>query len=68
VHADTAAGTTEALQTWLRLSERDKQTMGKCGLQLFQNRFDFAAVAKSLLPILEVPHASSRDATVQTIG
>jgi hypothetical protein len=42
--------------------------MGKCALQLFQNRFDFAAVAKILIPVLEASHANSSEAAVQTIG
>jgi len=68
VHADTAAGTTEALRTWLKLSAADKQRMSQCGLQLFQDQFDFAAVAKSLLPVMEACHANPGDATVQAIG
>jgi glycosyltransferase involved in cell wall biosynthesis len=68
VHADTAVDTTEALRIWLRLSGNEKQEMGKCALQLFQNRFDFAAVAKILIPVLEASHANSSEAAVQTIG
>jgi glycosyltransferase involved in cell wall biosynthesis len=53
VHADTAAGTTDALRQWLALPAGEKAQMGKRGLQLFQERFDFASVAKTLLPVLE---------------
>jgi glycosyltransferase involved in cell wall biosynthesis len=68
VHDDTTAGTTKALQTWLKLSAKDRQTMGQCGLQLFQDRFDFAALAKTLLPVLEASQANPREAAVQSIG
>ena len=53
VHSDTVTGTIEALQTWLKLSPTDKVQMGQRGLKLFQNKFDFAAVARNLIPVLE---------------
>jgi glycosyltransferase involved in cell wall biosynthesis len=52
VHADTAAGTTEALRQWLELPAAERTQMGRRGLQLFQERFDFASVARNLLPVL----------------
>jgi glycosyltransferase involved in cell wall biosynthesis len=52
VHADTAAGTTGALRQWLALPPGEQAQMGKRGLQLFQVRFDFASVARALLPVL----------------
>jgi glycosyltransferase involved in cell wall biosynthesis len=52
VHADAAAGTTEALRQWLALPAGEQAQMGKRGLQLFQQRFDFASVARNLLPVL----------------
>jgi len=52
VHADTAAGTTDALRHWLALPPGEQAQMGKRGLQLFQERFDFASVARALLPVL----------------
>lgn len=52
IHADTAAGTTETLRQWLVLSASEQAQMGKRGLQLFHERFDFASVARNLLPVL----------------
>ena len=52
VHADTVAGTTEALRQWLALTAGEKQRMGVWGMQLFRERFDFASVARNLLPEL----------------
>ncbi|MCS5694246.1 glycosyltransferase [Cyanobium sp. FGCU-6] len=52
VHADTVAGTTEALQRWLALAPGEKRQMGARGEQLFRERFDFASVARKLLPVL----------------
>jgi len=51
VHADTADGTTEALRQWLTLSAVEQAQMGARGLQLFTERFDFASVARHLVPI-----------------
>jgi glycosyltransferase involved in cell wall biosynthesis len=52
VHADTPAGTTGALRQWLTLPAEQQGQMGQRGLQLFRERFDFAAVARALLPLL----------------
>jgi len=52
VHADTAAGITDALRQWLALPAGEQAQMGKRGLQLFQEHFDFASVALNLLPVL----------------
>jgi glycosyltransferase involved in cell wall biosynthesis len=52
VHADTVAGTTEVLLRWLELPADDKQQMGIRGEELFRQRFDFASVARILLPVL----------------
>jgi glycosyltransferase involved in cell wall biosynthesis len=52
VHADTVAGTTDALRQWLALPPRDKQQMGIRGAKLFSEQFDFSSVAKNLLPVL----------------
>jgi len=35
VHADTVAGTTEAMRRWLVLSAVEKQLIGSKGLKLF---------------------------------
>ena len=53
VHIDTVAGTTEALRQWLALSPYDNRIMGLRAEQLFCERFDFASVARNLLPVLE---------------
>jgi glycosyltransferase involved in cell wall biosynthesis len=53
VHADTVAGTTEALRQWLGLPMKEKKQMGLRAEQLFGERFDFASVARNLLPVLE---------------
>ncbi|MEB3302870.1 MAG: glycosyltransferase [Cyanobacteriota bacterium] len=52
VHADTVAGTTEALRRWLALAAAVKQQMEIRGEELFRQRFDFASVARKLLPLL----------------
>lgn len=52
VHADTVAGTTAALRQWLVLPADAQQQMAERGQQLFRDRFDFAAVARQLLPLL----------------
>jgi glycosyltransferase involved in cell wall biosynthesis len=52
IHADSAAGTTGALRQWLALPAGEQAQMGRRGLQLFQERFDFASVARNLLPVL----------------
>ena len=53
VHADTVAGTTEALRKWLGLPAMQKEQMRLRAEQLFRERFDFASVALNLLPVLE---------------
>jgi glycosyltransferase involved in cell wall biosynthesis len=53
VHADTVAGTSAALRQWLALPADQQGQMGQRGLQLFRERFDFAAVARHLLPLLQ---------------
>jgi len=53
VHTDTAAGSTDALRQWLALPAAEQAQMGKRGLQLFQEHFNFASVARTLLPVLE---------------
>ncbi len=53
VHADTATGTTGALRQWLTLSAADQVQMSKRGLQLFEERFNFASVGKALLQVLQ---------------
>jgi len=60
VHADTVAGTTEALRQWLAMPAAEQVQMGQWGLQLFQQRFDFASVARSLMPVLEASLPSQR--------
>jgi glycosyltransferase involved in cell wall biosynthesis len=52
VHADTVAGTTAALRQWLVLAAMEKEQMGLRAEQLFRERFDFASVARKLLPVL----------------
>lgn len=52
VHAGTAAGTTEALRRWLALPGQEREKMGLRAAQLFHERFDFASVAKNLMPLL----------------
>jgi glycosyltransferase involved in cell wall biosynthesis len=54
VHADTVAGTTEALRQWLGLPAMEKEQMGLRAEQLFRERFDFASVARNLLPVLNI--------------
>ena len=53
VHADTAAGTTAALRQWLAMTPAARSEMGERGMQLFADRFDFASVAKNLMPVFE---------------
>jgi glycosyltransferase involved in cell wall biosynthesis len=59
VHADTVKGTSEALHQWLALADGEKQQMRLRGEQLFRERFDFASVAKALVPILERRRSAS---------
>jgi hypothetical protein len=53
VHADTVAGTTEALREWLVLPAEEKEQMAWRGSQLFCERFDFASVANNLVALLQ---------------
>ena len=53
VHADTAAATTAALQQWLATTPAARAEMGARGRKLFADRFDFASVARNLIPVLE---------------
>ena len=59
VHADTVKGTSEALHQWLALADGEKQQMRLRGEQLFRERFDFASVARALVPILERRRSAS---------
>ena len=52
VHSDTVAGTKLALMQWLALASADRALMGKRAAALFRERFDYASVAGSLLPML----------------
>jgi glycosyltransferase involved in cell wall biosynthesis len=64
VHADTVAGTTDALRQWLALPTDHAAQMGVRGAQLFADTFDFASVARTLMPVLNFPvsdHASELD-------
>ena len=53
LHSDTSESTEEALRHWLAMSSAAQSEMGDCGRQLFSERFDFASVAKNILPLLE---------------
>jgi glycosyltransferase involved in cell wall biosynthesis len=53
VHADTAAGTISALRQWRAMPLAARAEMGERGRQLFADRFDFASVARNLIPVLE---------------
>ena len=53
VHADTVAGTTATLRQWLALPADQQGQMRQRGVQLFREQFDFASVARNLLPVLE---------------
>ena len=52
VHADTAAGTTAALRQWLTMTQAARVEMAERGRQLFAERFDFASVARNLVPVI----------------
>jgi glycosyltransferase involved in cell wall biosynthesis len=52
VHADTVAGATEALRQWLALVDSAREQMKQRAVQLFAERFDFASVARNLIPVL----------------
>ena len=53
VHIDTAESTTAALREWLIMTPDSRAEMGARGQQLFAKRFDFASVAKNLIPVFE---------------
>jgi glycosyltransferase involved in cell wall biosynthesis len=53
VQSDTLAGTTEALRQWLALDEFAREQMKVRAVQLFAERFDFASVARNLIPVLQ---------------
>ena len=53
VHDDTVAGTTGALRQWLALDESAREQMKVRAVQLFAERFDFASVARNLIPVLQ---------------
>ena len=53
VHRDTPESTTSALRQWLSMSALDRFEMAERGRQLFDERFDFASVARNLIPVLE---------------
>lgn len=60
VHEDSVAGTTEALWHWLRLTAEEKEQMRSSAEQLFGKRFNFASVAKKLIPIFETVITNSQ--------
>ena len=53
VHVDTALGTEEALRQWLAMTPWARKEMAERCLKLFTERFDFASVARNLIPVLE---------------
>ena len=53
VHADNFAGTTAALRQWLKMEPSAYTEMSVRGQRLFAERFDFASVARNLIPVLE---------------
>ena len=53
VHFDTVEGTTSALRHWVQMSPAERTEMGERGRKLFAERFDFASVAKNLIPLFE---------------
>ena len=61
VHSDTRESTTTALRQWLTMSPADRAEMGERGSRLFAERFDFASVAKNLIPLLEAGVRSRLD-------
>ena len=52
VCADTASSTEEALRSWLSMTPETRAEMRRRCLQLFIEHFDFASVAKNLIPVL----------------
>ncbi len=53
VHADTVAGTTSGLRQWLAMPSAQRLVMVQRGQRLFAEHFDFASVARNLVPVLE---------------
>ena len=53
VHSDSVEGTTMALRQWLIMTPADRAEMGARGRKLFAEQFDFASVAKNLIPVFE---------------
>ena len=53
VHADNVAGATAALGQWFEITPDVRTEMGELARQLFLERFDFAAIARNLLPVFE---------------
>jgi glycosyltransferase involved in cell wall biosynthesis len=53
VHADTVAGTTGGLRQWLAMPSAQRLVMVQRGQRLFAEHFDFASVARNLVPVLE---------------
>lgn len=58
VHPDTVEGTTEALLQWFALKAEEKVAMGQRGKQLFDERYDFASVARDLVSLLDTSRKS----------
>ncbi|WP_231597835.1 glycosyltransferase [Synechococcus sp. CBW1002] len=61
VHADTLAGTTEALRQWLAMGDSEKVQMKQRAVRLFSERFDFSTAATNLVSVLQfaIPAHSS---------
>lgn len=53
VHQDTVAGTTEALRQWLGLLPETMEQIGSQASQLFEQRYDLANLASTLLSVLQ---------------
>ena len=53
VHLNSVEGTTSALRYWVEMTPAERTEMGERGRKLFAERFDFASVAKNLIPLFE---------------
>jgi glycosyltransferase involved in cell wall biosynthesis len=53
VYQDTIEGTTSAINRWLDMTSSERTLMGNRGKQLFKQKFDFATVARNLLPVIK---------------
>jgi glycosyltransferase involved in cell wall biosynthesis len=53
VYQDTIEGTTSAINRWLDMTSSERILMGNRGKQLFKQKFDFATVARNLLPVIK---------------